>query len=365
MIMANLNDLDDEEFGLEGKVDNTDLPKEEPEKIENEESSNQDVNLDNTEPDDINISGNSTEQDDIIMTFLKSKGINPDSIKFENEKGETEERRFSDLPLDEQMEILKYDDKDMESALDNNEINLINELRSGDLTPDEYKQYLKQQGVGEYLQSIGEEPDVATSIDSISDDEIYLADLKSRFPEITDDEAIAKLESEKANEDLFAREVKGLRDMYKQREIEQHNAEQEQLEQQQKLASEQFANTVINTIASNSAIDIGDATLDLSDSEKEEIASFILDSDAAGVRHIAKALNDPQTLVGMSWYALHGQEAFRQLSDYYKQKITEASKNNYSKGYEDAKAGRNPTKTIVRKTTKTNNNKPISINDID
>ena len=102
--------------------------------------------------------------------------------------------------------------------------------------------------------------------------------------------------------------------------------------------------------------------------DKEEIASFILDTDGAGVRYIAKTLNDPNELVKMVWYKLKGEEAFNQISEYYKQEIAKASRTNYTKGYEDAKAGRsaNSSKTVVRKPASyTNKKKPLSIDELD
>lgn len=129
----------------------------------------------------------------------------------------------------------------------------------------------------------------------------------------------------------------------------------QQEEEEQRLAAEkaaqEFEDTIVAAIQENDTIDLGESSLTLSEDDMNEIASFILDSDVAGVRHIAKALNDPKTLVGMVWYALKGQEAFSQITDYYKQKITEASKYNYNKGFEDAKGGKAPNaaKTVVKK----------------
>ncbi len=364
MNMAKLNELDDEEFGLEGNQENQNVIEDDNTNQDLDNPSNQE-NIVEDNNDDLVDNVKQEDKDDIISALLKSKGINPESIKFESEDGTVEERHFNDLPLDEQMEVLNYNNQNDEYSLDDSEVSLINELRTGNLNPDEYKRYLKQQGIQEYLQSVGEEPQMETQIDSLTDDELYLADLKSKIPDITEEEALAKLDAEKLNDALFAKEVSGLRELYKNREQEQLRAEQAEQQRAQEQAAQEFSDAILDVIGNNSSIDIGDTVLDMSDTEKNEVASFILDSDAAGVRHIAKALNDPKTLVGMSWYALHGQEAFQQLSDYYRQKITEAAKNNYSKGYNDAKLGKTPTKTVVKRPNKTNNNKGMSINDID
>ena len=66
---------------------------------------------------------------------------------------------------------------------------------------------------------------------------------------------------------------------------------------------------IVDTIQNNNSIDLGDTSLELSEDDMNEIASFILDSDSAGVRYIAKALNDPKMLVEMAWWALKGHDA--------------------------------------------------------
>lgn len=137
--------------------------------------------------------------------------------------------------------------------------------------------------------------------------------------------------------------------------------------EQQAQQSREFENVIVDAIQNNDSIDLGDSSLDLSDDDKNQLASFILDSDSTGTRYIAKALNDPKTLVKMAWYALKGEEAFGQIQDYYKQKISEVAKYNYNKGYWDYKSGKAPNsaKAVVRKKVATGGNKHLNINDLD
>ena len=361
-----LNNLDDDEFGLGTE------PQEGQQNLETDPLLNShpveeptDPGLADTDP-LLDPNQNSSTQESIVEALLSKRNINPDSVKFENENGEIVETKFSDLPLEDQMEILDSSEPSPEDTLSDDEIELINEVRNGSLTANEYRQYLKQQGIQEYLQSIGEEPQTNTSIDKLSDDELFIADLKSRVPDMSDEDALAKLEAEKTNPDLFKKEITGIRDIYTRREQEEialrDQAEAQKLEADQKA----FVDTIIDTIDTNASIDLGDNAIELSDMEKDNIASFILDTDAAGNRHIAKAFNDPKTLVGMSWYALYGQDAFNQLSSYYKQKITEAARSNYSKGYTEGKSGVKPTTVIKQNNNNNNNNRRYSsINDVD
>lgn len=306
------------------------------------------------------------DDDDIIVTLLKDKGINPASIKFQNESGEIEEKAFDELTKDEQLQILNYDDSQDNYGLDDDEVSLINELRQSNLSAEEYKQFIARQAVQEYLANNDPETQIY-EVDSIPDDELYVIDLKAKIPELTDEDAASELELAKQNEALYQKKIQSIRNEYKQREdlVIQQQEEEQRLEAEK--AAQEFENSIIAAIEENDTIDLGESSLTLSEDDMNEIASFILDSDAAGVRHIAKALNDPKTLVGMVWYALKGQEAFSQISEYYKQKITEAAKYNYNKGYEDAKNGNKPNaaKTVVRKPKTTSDKKVVSINDLD
>ena len=313
-------------------------------------------------------SGGPTE-DDIITTLLKDKGINPEAIKFENEAGEIEEKSFNELSREEQLQILNYDESDDDFGLAEDEVSLINELRASNLSADEYKKYIAQQAIQEYLDSNQEDTPVY-EIDSIPDDELYLIDLKAKVPELTEEDASAELELAKQNEALYQKKVQGIRNEYKKKEELLAQQEEEEQRLAAEKAAQEFEDTIVAAIQENDTIDLGESSLTLSEDDMNEIASFILDSDVAGVRHIAKALNDPKTLVGMVWYALKGQEAFSQITDYYKQKITEASKYNYNKGFEDAKGGKAPNaaKTVVKKTagsTAAPAKKVITIDDLD
>lgn len=295
-------------------------------------------------------SSNEPTEDDIITVLLKDKGINPDAIRFENETGEIEEKSFNELSREEQLQILNYDESNDNYGLAEDEVSLINELRENNLSAEEYKKYIAQQAIQEYLASNQEETPVY-EVDSIPDDELYLIDLKAKIPELTDEDAAAELELAKQHEALYQKKVQGIRNEYKKKEELLAQQEEEEQRLAAEKAAQEFEDTIVAAIQENDTIDLGESSLTLSEDDMNEIASFILDSDVAGVRHIAKALNDPKTLVGMVWYALKGQEAFSQISDYYKQKITEASKYNYTKGFEDAKGGKAPNaaKTVVKK----------------
>ena len=351
MDLNEIDDLDD------------DLMQEEPSQQTDDNPSYEEHPYDDDYPEDNTVEEEPQEEEDVISAFLRSKGINPNSIKFTGEDGQQEEHKFEDLSAEEQLQILQYNELDDNYGLTNEETQLINNLRSNNLSVQDYNNYIAKQAIENYTKN-NTQPQY--QVDSISDDELFIIDLKARIPELSDEEVLAELDSAKANEDLFTKKVQSIRDDYKQKEDLIEQQEQQLRQQEAAQQAQQFEQLIINTIQENDSIDLGDSQLALSVDDKNEIASFILDEDATGVRYISRALDDPRTLVKMVWYALKGDEAFSKISDYYKSKISEAAKYNYNKGYEDAKSGKaaNLAKSIVRKPAKSTN-KPLTINDID
>lgn len=310
------------------------------------------------------------DDEDLITSILKSRNIDPEAVNIEDESGNINTVKFSDLSKEEQLDILNAQDiqdnnEDSEYDLDDDEIDLINAIRNANLSPKEYLNNYRDQILREAYQQ-----DASNTVDNLTDDELFLADLRSKVPDITDDEATQALEIEKTNEDLFNKKMNAMRDSYKQLEAQQLEQSQNEAKQQEAERYAEFENQIVNAIqdASN-GIDLGNSmSLAWTTDDMNEIASFILDEDATGQRYLAKALSNPQTLVEMAWFALKGKEALSQISDYYKAQITEASKTNYNKGYEDAQKGnkKNEVKTVVRKPSRSSNTKrELSIEDLD
>lgn len=315
---------------------------------------------------------NNDPEDDLITAFLKSRGVsNPEEMKFEGEDGEEEIVNFNDLSREEQMNILlnlgessESSDNEIESELEQDELDLLNEIRNNDLSVKEYLDWYANQAIENYLNTNTE-----FQVDSLSDEELFLADLKDTLPDLTDEEALQILDQEKANENLFNKKVERLRNIYKDKEVQQRQIELAELQAQQEeeiaKAREQFQATLTDLDS------IGEFNLE--DEDKERIAEFLLGSDKAGNRYFNKALNDPSTLIKMAWFALYGEESLDDYSNYFKERIQEYSEANYKQGYEDALAGKAPKskkvsksansttststqKTVVKKTTKKQNN---------
>ena len=129
--MADFNDLFDDDYGMtqEEEIDVQEQGYEEP--IQNEPQ---------------------YTEEDLIGNLLKRQGISdPEKIKFEGEDGIIIERSWGDLSYDEQLNILTGDSSsNPETDLDDNEIDIINAIRSSKLTPAEYIDAIKNQAINEY-----------------------------------------------------------------------------------------------------------------------------------------------------------------------------------------------------------------------
>lgn len=305
-------------------------------------------------------------EDDAITAFLKTKGIeDPNKIKFENEAGDVEEVAWGDLSNEEQFNILSTSNVDPDRALDDSEINFINEIRLGGMTVDEYKAMLYNQG----MQAASNRNIVPRyEIDNIPDDELYLADLQQKLgSNITTEELSAALQAEKQNPELYSKKVQGIRNEYKSLEDQARNNEAAAIQREQEQQMAQFQNSVLGEIQGLNKI--GNFDVDLDTDDMNDVANFILSSDPAGINYFAKALNDPAKLVKAAWFLTKGEQAFNDISDYFTQQIKEVSKAQYKKGLEDGKSGKSSVSTAPRvvKRTQVNNNQRVikTIDDLD
>lgn len=192
-----------------------------PNNQEPENNSNQDNNVPNNDNDEGN--HQEDEDEDVITALLKEQNITDrDKIQYEDENGQIQELPFDSLPLEDQLNILKGTREDTHNDsddLDEDEIQLINYLRSNNLTTQQYADYIAQEAIKNYQQ---EQP-VSYKVDELSDDDLYLLDLKSRVPDVDDETAAAALDSAKQNESLFSKQVEGIRSEYQQKRENQQN----------------------------------------------------------------------------------------------------------------------------------------------
>lgn len=263
---------------------------------------------------------------DFLYEFLKEKGIeDPSKLQFENEDGEIEEVDFNSLSEEEKLNIIN---EISDPGLSQHETDVINYLRQNNVTFNQVIDYFSKKAVEDYL---AQNPDQAHqkvyTIDDYNDDELYLADLKSKYPEFTDEELMSKFESAKSNETLFKKEVDALRVDYKKQE----DAE---IEAQKQKEQEDYDNLVGNlqNILSNFnevALDSTDAesdVLEIEDSDKQQILAYLLNQDSEGKSQLVKDLENPTTLIELAWLRTQGRALIDNTTRYWKDLLKQERK---------------------------------------
>lgn len=312
--------LDDPIEGLEDRIDESDFLKD-----------------DSTATEDYDNFLDSSNTSSVLDSLLINKGIVDGKIKIVDEDGSEEEISFYDLSAEEQLDILNSD-KVSDIDLDNSEIEFLNLVRTSGLTPSQYLDQYKQQ----ILSELNQEAVQTYDIDNYTDQELYVLDLKNKF-DLTEEELVAELEKELQNETLFTRKVTKLREEYKALEDEYKEAQTKELESQREQQYNQFAQQMVDV-----AIKTEDFYgIELEDTEKNEVLSFLLELDENGTSNFYKSLNDPQKLYEAAWFLRYGKEAFETLKNVYESEISKLKK-------EDKR------KVVVRK----DNNKINTIHDL-
>lgn len=258
---------------------------------------------------------NDTE-DDIIASLLADKGITDiNKIKFQGDEG-IEEYSWNDLDHEEKLNILRSNPTTTTNDdLDDSEIDLINMIRNSRMTPDEYISYVQNQGIQAYLQN--QQPQMASSIDEISDDELYLTDIITKLGDdnVTDQELQDILDNAKSNPTLYKKQVDAIRKEYTLREENMRSQELKMQQQQQQEQYDVFAQNVAREI--QNLTDYYGYELNMDEEEMDQLYEFITGFDNAGVSIFGKALNDPATLVKMAWSVLYGEQAIQDINEYW------------------------------------------------
>ena len=285
-----------------------------------------DPNLD--DPDNSNDDPDNSDDLDALSLFLKENGLKDGRmVTFEDDDGNSEEVDFFTLSKDEQLTILK---EITNPGLTEDEINTINYLRKNNATIQDVIEYYKRQAVEEYITGNGPVAK-AYSVDDYSDEELYLADLKEKYSDMSEEELKTELELAQSNAELFKKKVDTIRNQYKAQEDRQAEAEKEEQEQQYEAFKTSLHNTLgeFNTISLDYKDQESD-TLVIEDEEKEKIFSYILNRDENGMPQFFKDLNDPNILIELAWYRLFGKDAISGISQYWKDQLKESRKVNKS-----------------------------------
>ncbi len=340
---------------IEDDLDNPELDPVNPDGLEDDlDNSEGDDDPDNKGDDD-NPDKNQDDDDDLITSLLKSKGIkDPSAIKYADEQGNIQEVDFNSLSKEEQLGILNSSDLDDNYGLEPEETEFISLLRDNNLSVEDYLDYVRNKAIEDFI-AANSEPHY--EIDGLSDEELYLLDLKYNFEDITEEEAQQYLEHEKANETLWNKKIKVLRDGYKAKE--EAKLEEQRLidEAKDKENQEEFANSMVEAINNLKTVE----SFDLEDEDRERIAEFILGTDATGTNYMYRALKDPESIVKMAWFLLDGADSIKALNDYWTDVVKQHSQTKYEEGYKDALSGKKSKINKKSSPSKSDKQKTISL----
>lgn len=261
-----------------------------------------------------------------LYEFLKEKGIeDPSKLQFENEDGEIEEVDFNSLSEEEKLNIIN---SVSDPGLSQHETDVINYLRQNNVTFNQVIDYFSKKAVEDYL---AQNPDKAHqktyTIDDYTDDELYLADLKSKYPEFTDEELTSKLESAKSNETLFKKEVDALRADYKKQEDAEIEAQKQKEQQDYDNLVGNLQNILsnFNEVALDSTDEESDV-LEIEDSDKQQVLAYLLNQDSEGKSQLVKDLENPATLIELAWLRTQGRALIDNTTRYWKDLLKQERK---------------------------------------
>lgn len=312
------------------EVDNTNLesllddPVNEPEVIEEPEVEEDEVPMIPDQDEYTEEPENTSVNDSIVAEYLKSYGISdPSKIQFENEEGGVDEVDFNTLSKEEQLTMLK---ELGDPGYTDYERNVINWMRSNNTDLQGIVDYYANQAVQNYINSQAA-PEKSYSIDEYSDEELYMADLKARFPDFTDEEIEDKLASAKLNEETFKKEVDSLRSYYKAEE----DAQAQESEAQEQQQYEALRNSVLDAASNFREILLdsedpnGDA-LEIEDADRQQMLSYLLEPGVDGRSQFDKDLSDPAALIELAWLRTNGRDTLTNISQYWKKELATTRK---------------------------------------
>ena len=268
----------------------------------------------------------SHDSGDFLHNFLKEKGIeDPSKLQWEDENGEITDVDFDSLSDEDKLNVLN---SLSDPGLSQHEIDVVNYLRQNGVTFNQVIDYFSKKAVDDYIaQNPDSVPTKTYTIDDYTDEELYLADLKSKYPDFTDEELTSKLNSAKSNEELFKKEVNALRTEYK-------NEEDAQVEAQKQKEQQDYDNLVNNlqNILGNFNEVVLDSTdpesdvLEIEDSDKEQVLAYLLNQDTDGKSQLVKDLENPTTLIELAWLRTQGRALIDNSTRYWKDLLKQERK---------------------------------------
>lgn len=282
---------------------------------------NTDPNVDPTDdpdldPDDIQLTG--------VEQFLTAYGVQGGIITYED--GST--ARFSELEPTEQSEILNslvsnsVPTIEEKFNLDDDEINLLNTLRDSNMTSEEFINSL----VDYRMQAVQAQVELRnTDYSVLSDDAIFVKNLRDSNPDITDEELASEISKAKELQSYEAT-ADSLRKLY----IAEQEAENSVLSEQEEAAFavelEAQRHEIVSAVEGIN--DIGGAGI--SNEMKEYLLHDIMElNENRDPILMEKLFSSPEAMFKANWFLNYGENYMNEVNNYWKGKVSEARKEGY------------------------------------
>lgn len=287
------------------------------------------------------ILNDSHKDEDLITTLLRNKGISDQGVDIINDKGEHEYVPFNKLSKREQLDILNTPDV----QLSDYEISLINFLRSENTTLEDIVDAVKAKTLSE--DSAYRDSSIP-NVDNYTDEQVFKADLKSRYPDLSDEELDDEYERELENEDRFNRKIEKIRESFKADEETLRKQKSQEIVNQRNNLRQDAIQQVLAVARDTDTLH--DAFM-IDNQDKEDVMRFLFDEDVNGKSEFYKYTQSPEGLFNLAWYAIKGREAMRELTDaYQKERDTARRLSRELAKYKPTSVGRPP---VVRRTSDT------------
>lgn len=298
----------------------------------NTEDSDSD-NADNAANADDDSVGSDAGQENLsgIERYLAQFDIEGGMIDFEDGT----RRHFNDLDPDKQQEILQElhstasADVEDQYGLSEDEIGLLNYLRSNNTTVDELVDQMAAQRLQTYLttQQVQE-----MDISKLDDDAVYTAFLLRSNPEAKPEQLEADLETAKKMSN-FESVVKNLRNTF---ESERQQILERQMTEAKQKTLQEIENQRKEVVAAVSKMNQLDG-FSLNDGMKNDVLDLVLNVDDDGDSvFMTEVFSSPENLFRAAFWYKNGPEIMKAREEYWKKEKSAA----YKRGIEEAKKGK-------------------------
>lgn len=262
-----------------------------------------------------------SEEEDFITTILKQGKIDRNAVRFFDGKENTT-IPFDELSNKEKLQIINSINT---PDISDDEISAINFLRANKMTLQDFANWQRSEAIKEAQKD--EEAAHYKGIDTLDDEALYRFDLLERYPDMTDEEIEQEMQIKEANPALYNKKIASLRESYKQLAQEELSRQEDEQQAQAEAAWQEYANQIIGAANNTQSINY----FNLTDEDKKDVVSFLLERDANGQSEFYKLCNDPEALFKMAWYMKNGDRAVDSLVDYYKKEIKDSRRQDPNK----------------------------------